>query len=453
MGWWNSIGSVLTSTAHDVVHGAEDAGKHLLPGSSLTGIRKGLLHAIDDVDKGAGKAVTAVKSGIIADVRTEFKADTNALHTTVQGVSRVASDLEHGRLNQAATDSEHAVGTAVSDEWNGKLKGSSDLWNGINQGAHDVGSGVANGYTAAVNGTAKSIEQFAGKDAASVFRRVAMGLGNAVGTQSQFGWGVVEGVHDGVYSAVKGIGTLTGDSVKFQLDGSYRDHVTSELEQYANFATKHPLTAYEQLGMLEYHLADKAWQGGVQAAKSGDLAEYLGKGVGQVGVAVGAAVVAPEADAGEAAGDVGELGGAAADEPGALVPMKQSAAEFDPMGNPNGLGTSRQIAGYDVTGTAGLVGSVYNVNIYSVVTHFDAAALDGLDDLDSFSSLVAGKGMPALGNALKAEASAAGAQSISIVGTEIVNSGFMRLARVAGRFGFEFTQINPTTIRLSGPVP
>ena len=50
-------------------------------------------------------------------------------------------------------------------------------------------------------------------------------------------------------------------------------------------------------------------------------------------------------------------------------------------------------------------------------------------------------------------ASAAGAQSISIVGTEIVNSGFMRLARVAGRFGFEFTQINPTTIRLSGPVP
>ena len=219
----------------------------------MIGEGKGLLRGIDDAGVGARRAVSSFRSGVITDVRTQFKADTNALHVGVHGIDQVASDIEHGKFQKAATDGEHAFGAAVGDEWNGELKSSSDLWNGINQGVHDFGEGAAKGYTEAVNRAAGSIAEFAGKQAANSFRRVALGLGDTVGTQFQFDWGVVEGVHDGAYSAVKGIGTLAGDGAAFQFDGAYRDHLTSEVARDVDFAGKHPLTAYARLGMLEYN--------------------------------------------------------------------------------------------------------------------------------------------------------------------------------------------------------
>ncbi len=99
-------------------------------------------------------------------------------------------------------------------------------------------------------------------------------------------------------------------------------------------------------------------------------------------------------------------------------------------------GTIRTIAGYEVGGNAGLVGSTYNMNIWGLYATEDA------------------QGLGALANAFKAEAGAAGATDISISGNAIINPGIANMnPAIAARYGFSFSQVNPTTIMLQGSVP
>lgn len=95
--------------------------------------------------------------------------------------------------------------------------------------------------------------------------------------------------------------------------------------------------------------------------------------------------------------------------------------------------TERLVAGYNVWGTAGRVGSTYNVNILGLY------ATEG------------SQGLGALVAALRAEATAAGASRISIQGLAIINQGLAGLsARVAARFGLQLERVNGQTIILSG---
>ena len=99
-------------------------------------------------------------------------------------------------------------------------------------------------------------------------------------------------------------------------------------------------------------------------------------------------------------------------------------------------GEGRMVAGYYISGNSGLVGSTYNVNVYAL------AALPG-----------EAQGPFALVNALRAEASAAGASQISILGNSVANPMLLNMnPAVAGRLGFQFQQINPTTTLLQGAV-
>jgi len=110
----------------------------------------------------------------------------------------------------------------------------------------------------------------------------------------------------------------------------------------------------------------------------------------------------------------------------ALQPMADAAFQ---------TGTIRNVAGYELGGNAGLAGSTYNVNLW------------GLYATES------SQGPFALVNALKGEASAAGASQISITGNAVVNQGLLNISPgVAGRLGLQFQQINPTTILLQGAV-
>jgi hypothetical protein len=98
-------------------------------------------------------------------------------------------------------------------------------------------------------------------------------------------------------------------------------------------------------------------------------------------------------------------------------------------------GTIRTIAGYETAGNAGLVGNTYNVNLWGMY------ATD------------ASQGPFAFVNALKAEASAAGANQISITGLKVINTDLLNISpRVAGRMGLQFQQISPETILLQGGV-
>jgi hypothetical protein len=110
----------------------------------------------------------------------------------------------------------------------------------------------------------------------------------------------------------------------------------------------------------------------------------------------------------------------------ALQPMADAAFQ---------TGTIRNVAGYELGGNAGLAGNTYNVNLWGLYATENA------------------QGPFALVNALKGEASAAGASQISITGNAVVNQGLLNISPgVASRLGFQFQQINPTTILLQGAV-
>ena len=110
----------------------------------------------------------------------------------------------------------------------------------------------------------------------------------------------------------------------------------------------------------------------------------------------------------------------------ALVPLADAAV---------GYGTVRLVAGYEMAGTAGLVGTTYNMNIWGLFATPEA------------------EGLGALASALRAEAAAAGARQISIVGVGVINQGLANLSSgAAARFGFQVQQINPSTMTLFGPV-
>jgi len=88
------------------------------------------------------------------------------------------------------------------------------------------------------------------------------------------------------------------------------------------------------------------------------------------------------------------------------------------------------VAGFKIYGNKGLVGSSYARNIFLIeAENKGASALRGLV------------------NALEAEARAAGAKELRIIGHSVINDGFLN-PRIAQRFGFSFRRINEGTIEL-----
>jgi len=110
---------------------------------------------------------------------------------------------------------------------------------------------------------------------------------------------------------------------------------------------------------------------------------------------------------------------------GALVPMVDAAYNY---------GTVQAIAGYEVAGTSGMVGSTYTMNIWGLYATENAG------------------GIGSLAGAIQSQAAALGALDISITGNAIINPSILNMGAVAGRYGFSFLQINPTTIWLGATV-
>jgi RHS repeat-associated protein len=195
------------------------------------------------------------------------------------------------------------------------------------------------------------------------------------------------------------------------------------------------------------------WIGRLSGGAIGEAAEPVAGGIpgeivggkvgGEIGDAIGDDVIAvlkeleAEANAGlpgdannailsgrECGSDVSV--GAAEGGTAALQPMANAALQ---------TGTIRTVAGYELGGNAGLVGNTYNVNLWALY------------------ETEGSQGPFALMNALKSEASAAGANQISITGSAVVNQDLLNIPpAVANRLGLQFQQINPTTILLQGPI-
>lgn len=88
------------------------------------------------------------------------------------------------------------------------------------------------------------------------------------------------------------------------------------------------------------------------------------------------------------------------------------------------------VAGFKIYGNKGLVGNSYARNIFLIEA--DAKGVSALRGLT---------------NALEAEARAAGAKELRIIGHAVINDGFLN-PRIAERFGYTFRRINDGTIEL-----
>ena len=63
------------------------------------------------------------------------------------------------------------------------------------------------------------------------------------------------------------------------------------------------------------------------------------------------------------------------------------------------------------------------------------------------------EGMGSLASAIQAQAAAARATDVSIIGTSVINSGIMNMGAITARYGWGFSQINSTTVWLWAVVP
>jgi hypothetical protein len=138
----------------------------------------------------------------------------------------------------------------------------------------------------------------------------------------------------------------------------------------------------------------------------------IGSGTDIGSIATAAAAGIPAAESAAGAG-------------GSLVPMLNAAYNY---------GNVQTIAGYEVAGTSGIVGSTYTMNIWGLYATENAG------------------GIGSLAGAIQSQAAALGATDISITGNAIINPSILNMGAVAGRYGFSFSQINPTTIWLGAPV-
>jgi len=115
---------------------------------------------------------------------------------------------------------------------------------------------------------------------------------------------------------------------------------------------------------------------------------------------------------------------------GATAPVGSGAVV--PIGNAAySTGSIRMVAGYEIGGNAGLVGSTYNINVWGLYLTEESL------------------GLRALAEAFRAEARAAGASNLSIVGSNVLNANIANISpTLAARFGFSVLRINPNTILL-----
>ena len=114
------------------------------------------------------------------------------------------------------------------------------------------------------------------------------------------------------------------------------------------------------------------------------------------------------------------VAGTAVSEPNLVQPIAQAI---------EASGTVRNVAGYQVWASAGRVGSTYNVNVLGLYATENS------------------QGLRALLGALRSEAVASGATTISISGSAIINPSIGNISEAAvSRFGLSIIRVNPETI-------
>jgi hypothetical protein len=191
--------------------------------------------------------------------------------------------------------------------WDDAVGAASDAYQASAGAIHTMGHTVDGVAGQAIDAGSNAVRSVAGTGVADAVHGVAESLRGDVKQTIGFDVGLTEGAADAVGGMVKGVGDLAGEGYRFATNGSFRGQVIHGAESLATQLTQHPLNTVTTLGSAAIN-AGKNWvRGAAEAARQGDLGEYLGKGVGSAAVNVGGFFI-PGADVADGVNVAGNLG-------------------------------------------------------------------------------------------------------------------------------------------------
>jgi hypothetical protein len=329
--------------------------------NAVSDVASGALNTVENVASDVGHTLSDTASGIVNTVETTASDIGHTLSDAAGGVvntvTTVAGDVTSGNFGDALGDAEKGAATTfgqvvddtahtVVDAGSGLLNTVGKIITDTNQTMTDAATGVVATTGKAVSDVAQGVAQAAGPDsvigqAASAVgdasTAVASGAVSAINTMNDFNKGVVEGVVGGVEGMATGLVSL-GEGVAKEgyalaTDEKAREQagqtVLHGLQAVGNFEMTMVTDPSKAMGQVAdaasgavntvETMAGNVYKGYQAAAAQGHGAEFIGKGVGQVGVLVAGAVLTDGASlAGEGAAVAGE-GVALAGEGAALL--------------------------------------------------------------------------------------------------------------------------------------
>ena len=283
---------------------------------------QGAVRAVAAAGEGAEHAAATAFHGTVEGVKTAAEGATHAVGDVAHGAAQAGHDLAEGArhghvlegLGRAEQDVARGTGQGLSTAWNGAAAAVGKVAQGDLAAVNAMGRGLGRAYDAGVDGAAHAVGDMAGKQAGEAVRQVAEAAAEPVRQGANLGAGIVEGVGRGAGALLHSTGDLVVGTVRVGTDAQYRDRLIQKAEKVAGAvghlakaAAANPGEAAHKLGQAVEGTVHHVLQDGQAAAKRGDLAHWVGQGLGRAGFEAATFLVAP-AKAGEAASLVGKAG-------------------------------------------------------------------------------------------------------------------------------------------------
>ncbi|HLY91325.1 MAG TPA: hypothetical protein VKQ27_20235 [Acetobacteraceae bacterium] len=229
------------------------------------------------------------------------------------------------------------------------VSGVSSAYNTVNGAMHSAGHALDNVAQSGISLGTGLVRDIAGNGAANVFHGAAEGLRQSAKDTAGFAYGLGEGGIEALGGMAKGVGDLVGDSYRFATDGNFRGSVVHGAESVVTHVAQDPIGSAKALSSGLLHAGENWVRGAGQAAVSGDLGEYVGKGAGNLAVNVGGFFI-PGADAADAVSLAGKAGEAAeglnlASKAGDAANALGDAEKAGELGNAGRAGETTEASG------------------------------------------------------------------------------------------------------------
>ncbi|MBV9757509.1 MAG: hypothetical protein JO047_10680 [Alphaproteobacteria bacterium] len=344
------IWGAIKGAASSVVDTAESVASDV--GNTVADAAKGAVNTVETVASDVGHTVADAAGGVVNTVETAAKGVVHTVEDAGSGIvntaEKVAGDIGSGNFGQALSDTADGVVTtaghvvsdtahAIVDTGSAALDAAGKVVTDTQQTVADAATGVIKTAGNVVSDVAHTVGDAAGPD--STIGRAAGAVGDfattaagaavdTVNTITDFNKGVVEGVVGGVEGLAKGVVNLADgvgkEAYALATDEKAREDALNTVEHGAEAVGKFEMTmmtdpgkAMSQVGSAieggattVAHMAENVYDQYQKAAAAGHGAEFIGKGVGQVGVLVAGAVLTDGASLGAEAGAAGAEGAA-----------------------------------------------------------------------------------------------------------------------------------------------